>query len=193
MNTVLQFTGSFPVCLSINRDRKAHCWEELFIHTKANSNTAEMIRLPGSVMGLDCKYVCVRLRSICQSDENGMKTGRTFQTILTCRSSLLKSLLTMKYNSTKHFFQMTFSESKPEEEKKKEKELRRVTCAFGTCLLPVVSKWNPVLFLLIHLWADRGASCKPQIACCAREWQSSIKTIISRPVSHLLLNLWKEF
>lgn len=63
--------------------------------------------------------------------------------------------------------------------KEKEKKKKRVTCAFGTCLFPVVSKWNPVLFLLIHLWVDRGASCEPQLACCVREWQSSIKTIIS--------------
>lgn len=101
LNTILQFIGRFPVCPSINRDRKAHCSEKFFMHTKtkAHPNTAEMTKPPGSVMGLDCKYVCVWLSSICQPDENGTKTGRSFQTILMCRSSFLKSLLTMKYTS----------------------------------------------------------------------------------------------
>lgn len=62
-------------------------------------------------------------------------------------------------------------------------------------LAPVCFLWSPngtpYCFLLIHLWADRGASCETQLACCATEWQSSIKTIISKPISHLLLNLWK--
>lgn len=124
LNAVLQFTGSFPIHLSINWNRKAHWSGEFLIHTKAKAhpNTAEMTKPSGSVMGLDCKCVCVWLCSICQPDENGVKTDRSFQTILLCRSSFLKSLLTMKYDSTKHFFQMNFSQSKPEEKKKKKKK-----------------------------------------------------------------------
>lgn len=51
----------------------------------------------------------------------------------------------------------------------------------------------PYCFPLIHSGADRGASYKSQLAYHALEWQSSIKTIISKPVSHPLLNIWKEF
>lgn len=61
----------------------------------------------------------------------------------------------------------------------------------------LVSWWAlngaPYCFSLIHLRADRGASCESQLAKRALGWQSSIKTIISKPISHPLLNLWKEF
>jgi len=46
---------------------------------------------------------------------------------------------------------LLMGKKKPTKKPNKQKQERRVTSAFGTCLLPVVSKWNPVLFLLIHL------------------------------------------